>query len=126
MNDELAMAKIEKITSDEYKKAFIAIRERMNESDLLMLKSHYEASNYDITSSQLTHMAGFSGNIGAANLRYGLLARKLLDFFQIQLNNHIKLNILATFDNSTGEWHWTLRPQVVQALSELKSLGWFG
>jgi len=126
MNDELAIAQIEKITADEYKKAFIAIREQMAESDLLMLKSHYEATNHDVTSSQLTSMVGFSGNIGAANLRYGILASKLLEFFQIQLKNQVKLNILVTFDDSTGEWHWTLRPQVVQALSELKSSGWFG
>ncbi len=122
MSDELALAKIKKITADEYKVALSEIREQMAESDLLMLKTHYESPNYDITSTQLAHKIDFS-SFAAANLRYGLLAGKLLEFFQIQVTSRAKLNILVNFDNQNNEWHWVLRPQVVQALTELK---WFG
>jgi hypothetical protein len=120
MSDELALAQIKRITVDEYKAAFSVLREQMAESDLLMLKSHCESPNYDITATQLSHLVGFQ-NFNTANLRYGLLAKKFLEFFQI--NSDFNLPILVGFENVNDEWHWILLPKVVQALGELK---WFG
>jgi hypothetical protein len=121
MSDELALAQIDNLTADEYRAAFAVIREKMKESDLLMLKAHYESPNYDITATQLANKVGFS-NFEAANLRYGLLAGKLLKIFQIQLKRYIKLNALVYLENQNDEWHWILRPEVIQALGELR---WF-
>ena len=116
------LAQIENLTVDDYKTAFTVLREQMTESDLLMLKAHYEALNYDITATQLANKVGFR-NFETTNLRYGLLASKFLELFQIQVVGYAKLNALVGFDKCNDEWHWILLPQVVQALREL---GWFG
>jgi len=120
--DELALARIENLTANEYKAAFTLTHEQMAESDLLMLKAHYESPNYDITATQLANKVGFP-SFKTANLRYGLLAGKLLQFFQIQFERYVNINALVYLDNPDGEWHWILRPQVVKALHDLK---WFG
>jgi hypothetical protein len=120
--DELALARIESLTVNEYKAAFTVTREQMAESDLFMLKAHYESPNYDITATQLASKVGFP-SFTTANLRYGLLAGRLLQFFQIQFESYVNINALTYLDNLNGEWHWILRPQVIQALHELK---WFG
>lgn len=122
MSDKLALEQIDNLTADEYRAAFAMIREQMAESDLLMLKAHYESPNYDITATQLANKVGFP-NFETANLRYGLLAGKFLKFFQIQLKRYVKLNALVYLHNPNDEWHWTLRPEVIQALDELR---WFG
>ena len=93
----------------------------MAESDLLMLKAHYKSPNFDITATELADKVGFP-NFETANLRYGLLAGKFLEFFQIRLKKYAKLNALVYFNKPDTEWHWVLRPQVVQALDELR---WF-
>lgn len=121
MSDEVALAQIDNLTADEYKVAFAAIREKMTESDLLMLKAHYEAPNCNITATQLASKVGFL-SFKAVNLRYGLLAGKLLKFFQIRLKRYINLNALVYLDNQNDEWHWVLRPEVIRALDELR---WF-
>jgi hypothetical protein len=74
-----------------------------------------------VSATELARKVGFA-NFQAANLRYGLLARKLLDFFQIHLSEYVKLNALVYLNNPDDEWEWTLRPEVVQAL---KKLNWF-
>jgi len=121
MSDELAFKKIEKLTADEYVTAFTAIREQMTESDMQMLQAHYQSPDQIITATELANKVGFT-NYGAANLRYGILASKLLEFFQIRLDEYVKINALAYLNNPNNEWEWTLRPQVVQALKKLK---WF-
>lgn len=122
MTDELALSQIDNLSSENYKTAFTVMREKMSESDLLMLQAHFESPNYDITATQLANMAGFP-SFETANLRYGLLASKLLRFFQIRLERYVKINVLVVLENFDNEWHWILRPQVIQALSELQ---WFG
>ena len=121
MNDELAFRKIEKLTANEYVTAFTAIREQMTESDMQMLQAHYQSPDQIITATELANKVGFT-NYGAANLRYGILASKLLEFFQIRLDEYVKINALVYLNNPNNEWEWTLRPQVVQALKKLK---WF-
>lgn len=85
-----------------------------------MLKAHFESPKYDITATQLSRLVGFQ-NFNSANLRYGLLAGKFCEFFQI--NTDFKLPILVKLKKENSEWHWKLHPKVVQALGELK---WFG
>jgi len=113
-----AMSRINKLTADDYAGAFEQIREHMPESDLLLLSSHLQAPNHDVTAAQLARLVGFA-RFQAANLRYGTLAGRLLEFFQIRLERRINLNILATFEYRDDEWHWILRPEVVDALTRL-------
>ena len=114
-----AVEQIEKLTVAEYKSAFKALRDQMSDSDLRMLKGHYDASNYIITATQLSQVVGFK-NFNAANLRYGKLAGRLCEFFEIYPKYNVL--VLATFKQVDVELHWIMRPQVVQAIHEL---GWF-
>ena len=123
MSDERALAKINKLTNDDYQAAFLAIREEMADSDLRILKAHFESPNYVITATELASKVGFA-NFQAANLRYGLLAKKFLEFFQIQLIDYVKINALVYLNNPDDEWEWTLRPQVVRALKKLGKGFW--
>jgi hypothetical protein len=122
MSDELAISQIDNLAVNDYLTAFTMLHEQMAESDLRMLRAHYEASNYDITATQLANMAGFP-SYETANLRYGLLAGKFLRFFQIHLTRYVKINVLVLLEYRDNEWHWILRPNVIQALRELR---WFG
>jgi hypothetical protein len=123
MGDERAIAKLNELTADDYKAAFIAIRDQMADSDLRILKTHYESPNYVVTATELASKVGFV-NFNAANLRYGILAQKFLDFFQIHLAEYVKINALVNLNNPDDEWEWTLRPQVVVALKELGNGFW--
>jgi len=122
-SDEKAFAKLDKLTADEYQAAFMAIREQMADSDFQMLKAHFESPNYLVTATELANKVGFA-NFNAANLRYGLLAQKLLDFFQINISKSVKLAVLVDFNHPDNEWEWTLRPQVVNALKKLGNGFW--
>jgi hypothetical protein len=122
MSNELAISQIDNLTVNDYRTAFTVLHEQMAESDLRMLKAHYKSPNYDITATQLANMAGFP-SYETANLRYGLLAGKFLHFFQINLTRYVKINALVLLEYRDNEWHWILRPSVIQALRELR---WFG
>lgn len=122
MSDKLAISQIDNLTVNDYLTAFNVLREQMTESDLSMLRAHYESPNYDITATQLANIVGFP-NHETANLRYGLLANKLLHFFQIHLTRYVKINVLVFLEYRDYEWHWILRPNVIQALRESR---WFG
>ena len=123
MSDDKAIAKLDNLTANDYQAAFIAIRDQMADSDLRMLKAHFESPDYVITATELANKVGFA-NFNAANLRYGLLAQKLLDFFQIHLTEYVKVNALVYLNNPDDEWEWTLRPQVVKALKKLGNGFW--
>ncbi len=123
MSDEREIAKLDKLTADDYQAAFIAIRDQMADSDIRILKTHYESPNYVVTATELASKVGFA-NFNAANLRYGLLAQKFLDFFQIHLTEYVKINALVDLNNPNDEWEWTLRPQAVKALKKLGNGFW--
>jgi len=123
MSDEQAIAKLDRLTADDYHAALIVIREQMTDSDLRILKAHYESPNHVVTATELANKVGFA-NFNAANLRYGLLAQKFLDFFQINLTEFVKINALVYLNNPDDEWEWTLRPQVVKALEKLGNGFW--
>ena len=120
MNDKLAFNQIENLAVDDYITAFRQLRERMSNSDLLILEAHYKSPNFDMTATQLAKQINFK-NHSAANLHYGRLADKFLKFFNID-SFDIKLDILVYLDKYDNEWHWILRPNVIQAL---KALNWF-
>ena len=123
MNDEQTISKLDELTADDYQAAFMAIREQMAESDLRILKSHYESPNYVVTATELASKVGFE-NYNAINLRYGLLAKKFLDFFHLRLEKYVKVNGLVKLNNPEDEWEWTLRPQVAKALQNLGNSFW--
>jgi len=84
-----------------------------------MLGVHYQSPGFDITATELSRSMGFA-KFNAANRHYGGFAGKFCKFFQIAPS--INLYVLVDFEKREGEWHWIMRPRVVQALRELK---WF-
>ena len=118
--DEKVLEQLESLTADDYKRAFQALRDKMSESDWRLLEAHYRAPGHVVTATELANKVGFAG-YQAVNLRYGLLAKKFLDFFGLSLVKYVNVNALVSLekDKGTREWKWTLRPQVVEALSKL-------
>lgn len=111
--------RIELLSVANYKSAFMSLRDQMTESDLLMLKVNYESSSHTTTATRLSRAVGFA-NFNAANLRYGGLAGKFCEFFQVWPSEN--LSTLVIFERPDNEWLWKMRPQVVEALRELR---WF-
>jgi hypothetical protein len=112
-------AQIESLSAQAYKTAFTHLHDQLSKTDWLMLKDNYQSPDHTTTATRLARAAGFP-SFHAANLRYGLLARKLCDYFQIYPQFHS--SILVIFEKPGREWQAVLRPQVVQALEELE---WF-
>ncbi len=118
--DELLLERIGKLSVADYSAAFAAIREQLSETDLLMLKAHYQSPDNYISAHELAGKVGYA-NFNAANLRYGLLAGRLLEYFQIHFEKYVNVNVLV--DDFSDNLHWRMRKNVHQALREL---GWFG
>ena len=111
--------KIESLTVKDYRTAFMVLSETLTTPQLVMLGLHYQSPGHDITATELSRSMGFA-KFNAANRHYGGLAGKFCKFFRIAPST--KLYILVEFEQWQGEWHWIMRPKVVQALRELK---WF-
>lgn len=91
----------------------------LTESHIQMLRIHYHAPDRTITATEMARAADHN-RYSFANLQYGRLGRLVgeqLDYNPMQE----RLGTLVTFDKRRGEWHWIMRPEVVQAL---ESLGW--
>ncbi len=118
--DEEVLKQLDSLTTDDYEEAFQALRDKMNKSDWRLLEAHYRAPGHVMTATELANKVGFAG-YRAVNLRYGLLAKKFLDFFGLSLVKYVNVNALVRLEKEKGdrEWKWILRPQVVEALSKL-------
>ncbi len=101
---------------NEYRSAFIHLNCIPN-SYVAMLRAHQNAPNQDITATQLAQAVGYQ-NFNAANLHYGKLGRYLGEI--MGLNPEMMVSVLVTFEYDGYEWHWLMRPQVLQALSQLQ------
>ena len=115
----LVLEIFEELTVEDYIGALATLHNQMSEIDLLMLRVNYESLNHTTSATQLANRVGFRG-FEAANLRYGSLAAKFCDYFQ--LHPRIKLSALVEFERPSQEWLWIMRPQLVEAIHEL---GWF-
>jgi hypothetical protein len=85
-----------------------------------MLQAHYNAPLHTITATQLTQALGYK-NFAAANLHYGLFAKRVREALNWWHYPGIHICIFTTFSHRNGEWHWTMLPELAAALEEL---GW--
>lgn len=114
------------LDSSEYIKAFQSLLDDLSDGHLAMLKAHYLAPNQEITATLLASAAGYS-SYGAANLQYGLIAKKLYEELPIDLPKRKDGTFIYTFSLATagdindGEehWVWKLRPEVSSAIEYL-------
>lgn len=106
----------------EYNTAFRAIESRITPKQRRMLELHHAAPGRVMSATRLAEEAGFA-NFNAANLQYGLLARRVCR--QLAVSLEVELGILVTFvypgAASNEHWLWGMRPNVAQALEDL---GW--
>jgi hypothetical protein len=107
-------------SAEQYKAAFLAIRNVITEKQLEMLRAHFHAPKHTITSTKMSETVGYA-SYKAANLQYGILGRRLCKRLRRSLELHIA--ILTDFgdgDTSDTDIRWIMLPQVVQALSDLR------
>jgi predicted HNH restriction endonuclease len=107
----------------EYKAAFLACRGRLlTDKQLEMLKQNYYAVDHTVTAGELARAVGFS-TFSAANIQYGKYAGNLAAALNRKPPSS-NLAILVRFSNGerTNDENvkWTLLPNVVQALEELR------
>lgn len=107
-----------------YKKAFLSIRSKMHPKHMEMLRVHYAAPGHTISVAALGTAVGYKQAQGA----YGRLGRLLCDElgYEPTMMEHGKPVLTQVLADAPTErsgvgWEWTLRPQVVDALSDL---GW--
>jgi predicted HNH restriction endonuclease len=105
-----------KYKSEDYLTAFKQIAIAPHQS--LMLQAHFHATNCDITAKQLSRALGYR-NFRAANAHYGKLARLVGEKLGWKPLPEQYLGILVTFEKPEKEWHWILRPAVVEAIKQL-------
>lgn len=114
------------------KKAFARIRP--SDGQLAMLAAHLNAPGHVLTASELASAAGKNG-YEYANLQYGRLARDLAEEMEFTPSESYSASgqpiwtyTLATGVSDDGpvepsdeyvEWRWKLRPQLVDALTDL-------
>ncbi|HJT76981.1 MAG TPA: HNH endonuclease [Gemmataceae bacterium] len=105
-------------SADQYITAFRKVRS-VTDSQIQMLRLHYNAPQRTITATQMARAIGYR-HYSIANSQYGRLGRLVSD--QLEYNPmKERLGTLVTFEKRQGEWHWLMRPQVARALERL---GW--
>lgn len=115
------------LTVDYFKRAFLAIRNRLTPGQLQMLKAHHAAEGHSATMTQLAQAGGYE-NYAVANLQYVKLGHLLSDALGGLVSE--RENGLPDWTFALGEvsrpaeeseWVWVMRPEVAQALEQL---GW--
>jgi hypothetical protein len=116
-------------TPEEFKQALLKVRDRygISPKELAMLKAQCHAPNHTITSQQLAKVLGYSHYI-AANGAYGSFADRVCHALGITLAPTRSkephwwrtLAIGHVPANSKDDYEWVMRPQLVQALQEMK------
>ena len=107
-----------------YVKSFQAIRGRMTDKQIGMLRFHYQAQNHTATMTEIAHSVGYP-DYNTANLHYGAVGRMLAEEMGWTPQEESPwLSALVDFhrQNASEEWQLTLHPTVVKALEQL---GWF-
>jgi hypothetical protein len=118
-------------TTEQFKRALFAIRDRegINQKDLAMLQAQLRAPAHTITATRLAHEAGLA-NYALANLQYGKFAHAVADrlgyappkrpdgttrwWFTLSLGRD------GSEETVDGHAEWTMRPELVQALQEMR------
>ena len=111
-------------TSQEVKRAFLAIEPRLSTGHKAMLRAHVKAAGRALTATQLAEAAGYA-NYSAANLQYGLLGAMLFGEMPEVLPTLADGTPIMTFAIASGDgehrsgeghWIWTMRPHIAEGL----------
>jgi hypothetical protein len=109
------------LTVEQYKAAFLELEPEITAKQRELLQAHYAAPGHKATYSELARAVSWN-RYSAVSLHYGGLGRKIGEMYGLRRPDLVVWGgVLASFERPAGEWEFTLRPQVVQALEEL---GW--
>lgn len=118
-------------TAEQYKAALLSVRDKVSDinSFLALLRAHYRAPNHTISMGRLAQEVGYP-NYSSANLQYGILAHHVTDALRITLppvpggNPHWWRTLGYGNEGAPvtddGHYEWIMRPELVQALHEMK------
>lgn len=108
-------------TVDEYKRAFLACRAALaGKKYMEMLQAHYRAPDHTVTAAELAAAVGYA-DFSTANLQYGRYARELCGVLNRKPKIHVAILVRFTGGQPNMEnVRWTMLPQVVTALEELR------
>lgn len=112
---------------ERYVAALDAIRDKITEKQMLMLRAHYHSGGRAVTMRELGKASGYGDN-KIANIQYGSLAKRLLksmglDAPLLNEKDPIWLLGIAELVNRSAfglEWHFVMRQEVARALEELE------
>ena len=118
-------------TAEQFKAALLSVRDRVGISpkDLAMLRAHCRAPSHTITTGRLAQEVGYP-NYSSANMQYGTFAHRVADALHVVLpatpsgNPHWWRTLAYGNDGvpqtDDGCYEWTMRPELVQALQEMR------
>ena len=106
----------ERLTAQQFRKAFQKIRPRLGDHYRKMLQANYSATNQTISATQMAKVLGYQDYRGACN--YGTLAKMMCKELGYP-KDHVRVHLLVRVTRPSDEWLWTMRPQVAKALEEL-------
>lgn len=118
-------------SKDQFKAALLAVRDRIGISPktLGLLRAHCQAPNHTISTFQLAKELNYP-NHGSVNMPYGAFAHHVCEALQVVLpptpsGNAHWWRTLAYGNDGTpqtddGHYEWIMRPELVEALQELK------
>jgi hypothetical protein len=99
-----------------YKTAFLQLG-RIHKNYVSMLQAHRVAPNFDVTATELADAVGYQ-NFNAANLHYGKLGSYIGELLRLP-QPEFCVKTLVTFRHDGVEWHWIMRPEVIQTLDQV-------
>jgi len=110
-------ARIQRLSVEDYVRAFETLRPDTLEPVLRMLNYHYRAAGQDVTPKDLSRVSDYPPS--AVNLHYGKFAGRMADLLGIETDELALLDVLVHMRERDGVWHWVLRQPVSYALERL-------
>ncbi|ANF24198.1 hypothetical protein [Stutzerimonas stutzeri] len=119
-------------TCEQYKEALLKLRDAKrirNTKFVEMLRAQYEMPNHAITATQMAEAVGFH-NYNATNLQYGTLGKEIASFLNYtpptMANGEpiwfwsLSSGNDASESTTHGHYEFVMRPELVEALKEMK------
>lgn len=113
-------------TKEQYIGGLRMIRDKVTEKQMMLLRTHYHSAFHTATMTELAEAAGFP-NYSAANMQYGLFARKLMEAIGLPAPTHgghqLWMNALAYGIDRTKfglSMQIVMWPDFASALKELE------
>lgn len=117
-------------TVEQFKEALLLVRNAsLPQTHLLMLQTQCKAHDHSITATKLAEAVGYE-NFNAANLQYGSLASKIAKHigFMPEVRKDgsphwwttLSYTNIGIADSDSGHFLFIMRPELVQALREMK------